>query len=394
MARLIRLDRTGHTTLAEWTTEDLAAREAAVAGLPARARQRHAGQRPSRGRQRRGGEGAAARRRAGGAAPPDRRRLVERRAGAADAPPAAPPERGRARGGRCAVVARGDERADAAPRRAAVDGVDGVDRRRRSRPPGSSCCSSPPLTLPVALGVLRARVVRPLAPGAPGSTLGGPARQRAQREPAGGGRSRGGRVALGLLADLVGHAERELLARRAWPSSAASWARGWSVSGGRSWSGPEGAGWIAGAFGSPSRMGCRAATGSPTCCWRCARTSAASRRWRTRLLGCGVAGAARAAGALACGARRGARSGAWSTAALRDYKAGRSPTAGRASTKSTNFFVSRRGAPWPKRTSFGSRGRASSPSGGSRRGRGSGRASARGGRGSASAGPCWSARRR
>jgi hypothetical protein len=30
MARLIRLDRTGHSTLAEWTDGDLAAREAAV----------------------------------------------------------------------------------------------------------------------------------------------------------------------------------------------------------------------------------------------------------------------------------------------------------------------------------------------------------------------------
>ena len=30
MARLIRLDRTGHTTVAEWTAEDGAAREAAV----------------------------------------------------------------------------------------------------------------------------------------------------------------------------------------------------------------------------------------------------------------------------------------------------------------------------------------------------------------------------
>jgi len=30
MARLIRLDRTGHTTLAEWTAEDAAARDAAV----------------------------------------------------------------------------------------------------------------------------------------------------------------------------------------------------------------------------------------------------------------------------------------------------------------------------------------------------------------------------
>jgi hypothetical protein len=30
MARLIRLDRTGHTTLAEWTREDTASQEAAI----------------------------------------------------------------------------------------------------------------------------------------------------------------------------------------------------------------------------------------------------------------------------------------------------------------------------------------------------------------------------
>lgn len=30
MARLIRLDRTGHTTLAEWTREDPASHEAAI----------------------------------------------------------------------------------------------------------------------------------------------------------------------------------------------------------------------------------------------------------------------------------------------------------------------------------------------------------------------------
>jgi hypothetical protein len=33
MTRLIRLDRTGHTTLAEWTSEDDAARERAVAAF-------------------------------------------------------------------------------------------------------------------------------------------------------------------------------------------------------------------------------------------------------------------------------------------------------------------------------------------------------------------------
>jgi hypothetical protein len=35
MARLIRLDRSGHTTLAEWTGEDPAARERAVAAFRA-----------------------------------------------------------------------------------------------------------------------------------------------------------------------------------------------------------------------------------------------------------------------------------------------------------------------------------------------------------------------
>jgi hypothetical protein len=33
MARLIRMDRTGHTTLAEWTAGDAAATEAAVAAF-------------------------------------------------------------------------------------------------------------------------------------------------------------------------------------------------------------------------------------------------------------------------------------------------------------------------------------------------------------------------
>lgn len=33
MARLIRLDRTGHTTLAEWTAEEVGARDAALAAF-------------------------------------------------------------------------------------------------------------------------------------------------------------------------------------------------------------------------------------------------------------------------------------------------------------------------------------------------------------------------
>ncbi len=35
MSRLIRMDRTGHTTLAEWTTDDTHAVEAAVAAFRA-----------------------------------------------------------------------------------------------------------------------------------------------------------------------------------------------------------------------------------------------------------------------------------------------------------------------------------------------------------------------
>ena len=35
MSRLIRMDRTGHTTLAEWSTEDPASVEAAVAAFRA-----------------------------------------------------------------------------------------------------------------------------------------------------------------------------------------------------------------------------------------------------------------------------------------------------------------------------------------------------------------------
>jgi len=35
MSRLIRMDRTGHTTLAEWTTDDPASVEAAVAAFRA-----------------------------------------------------------------------------------------------------------------------------------------------------------------------------------------------------------------------------------------------------------------------------------------------------------------------------------------------------------------------
>jgi hypothetical protein len=41
MSRLIRLDQTGHTTLAEWTAGDSAAVEAAVAAFDAELEQGH-----------------------------------------------------------------------------------------------------------------------------------------------------------------------------------------------------------------------------------------------------------------------------------------------------------------------------------------------------------------
>ena len=40
MSRLVRMDRTGHTTLAEWTADDPAAVEAAVTAFRERARPR------------------------------------------------------------------------------------------------------------------------------------------------------------------------------------------------------------------------------------------------------------------------------------------------------------------------------------------------------------------
>ena len=135
MARLIRLDRTGHTTLAEWTAEDAAAREAAVEAFRRELDEGMLASVPRADGERRGGPGAAAGRRAGGAAPSDRRRLSGARARWRPSPAAAVPARAAAwpRGGRPLVAPRG-ERADAAPRRAAVDGVDGVDRDRLHGP--------------------------------------------------------------------------------------------------------------------------------------------------------------------------------------------------------------------------------------------------------------------
>ena len=91
------------------------------------------------------------------------------------------------------------------------------------------------------------------------------------------------RVALGLLGDLVGHAERELL-REHGPGARARRARasGCSASRGRSWSARGGRRVdLLVRAGRRDRRSCRPATASPTCCWRCARTSSASPRSRT-----------------------------------------------------------------------------------------------------------------
>ncbi len=76
MSRLIRLDRTGHTTLAEWSgADDVEFRRASEAF----ARELELGMIASATtaeRRRRGGPRAAGRRRARGHAPPDRRRLT------------------------------------------------------------------------------------------------------------------------------------------------------------------------------------------------------------------------------------------------------------------------------------------------------------------------------
>ena len=102
------------------------------------------------------------------------------------------------------------------------------------------------------------------------------------------------RPALGLLGDLVGHQERELLARDG-PGAAA---RAAGRLAGRRGGGADGParrarGWTAGACGWRARRAARRAIGWPTCCWRCARTSGDLRRsptstsraraWRVRM---------------------------------------------------------------------------------------------------------------
>ena len=200
MSRLIRMDSTGHTTLAEWTADDPAAVEARRRGVP------RASSTAGYFAMVTTGEGhaeqvtrAAARRRARDPAPADRRRL------------AAVPSRGRA------------ERAAALPELAAVHWRPRVDaarlrrrgalwtlttvaplvpflgRRRRCSSRSSRWRSRSALAL-LAHAWVDPRALRPAR-----RERRAPARRAAATRPE--------RAALGLLGDLVGHEARELHAR-------------------------------------------------------------------------------------------------------------------------------------------------------------------------------------
>ncbi len=145
MARLIRIDGTGHTTLAEWSVDDPASRKAAVAAfrteldrgmlaaVSAGRRDRGAGSRAAAGR----GSGRAATADRGRVGPDAGRRGPDRSPGGRRSRGGARSRRGASRG--ClGPVAAAVRSAEAAPRRATVDGVDGlrvrsVRRRRRRR---------------------------------------------------------------------------------------------------------------------------------------------------------------------------------------------------------------------------------------------------------------------
>ena len=136
----------------------------------------------------------------------------------AAAPPSARPASARRRA--CAGASDASARTPA-PRRAALDAVDGVDRGRRSCAPGAAAGAIEPLTVPAARDLLRARVGDPVAAGAPRRAPGGADRRRAQRGARPGvDAASAERVALGLLGDLLGHDERDCSPRPGWRCSA------------------------------------------------------------------------------------------------------------------------------------------------------------------------------
>ena len=149
MSRLIRMDHTGHTTLAEWTADDPASVEAAVAAFREELEQRldrdgHARAGPRRARAR-----AAARRGARDHAPADRRRIAGRRGSA---------RRAAGAGERLLAPARG--RAAPAHARAAVD-ADDPRARRPVRPRAIGMVLLSPLAFAGLARRARARVADP-----------------------------------------------------------------------------------------------------------------------------------------------------------------------------------------------------------------------------------------
>ena len=202
MSRLIRLDRTGHTTLAEWSASDQEAYDRAAAAFAQELGRRDDRQRDEPRRDGRGRSRAAARRRPRGHASPDRRRLTL--AGdellsadeAAAAEIAALPEPGRLtetasvpwrQPARCAL---------AAPARLGMDDLDGGDHgavpRRRGAAGGARAAAVHRLALE--------RCARDRDPGALRAArraLGGAARRGALRggDGAGGSGADGARTA-------------------------------------------------------------------------------------------------------------------------------------------------------------------------------------------------------
>ena len=274
MAKLIRMDRTGHTTVAEWTAADPQAVERRRRGVPTRARPRLPGHGHHRPGPRRAGARAAGRRRHGDPAAADQRRLTGRR------PPAGRDgDRRPAHGGRPAAPAQ----------LAAVHWRPRVDARALDRGDrlwtlttvahvvpfalaAAALLALEPLTLPVALVCLAHAWVIPALYAQRGANVVRPRpRRRAGPE----------RVAVGLLGDLVDHEARDLHARTG-PRAAS--AEGWAA-----WlvgeagallvrtvgDGPGASSATASACATPT---CRRATASPTCCSRCAPTRRASPR--------------------------------------------------------------------------------------------------------------------
>ena len=258
MSRLIRMDHTGHSTLAEWTAGDQAAYDAAVTAFR---RELDAGlhRRRLRGRgPRDAGPRAAGRRRPRDHAPADRRRLALCRGRAPRArgrPLATPRDRPHAAHARAAVDAD-----DVRPRRAVLRGrgravpdraVLGAGRRDRARP-----------------GVDHPRPVRRARGRTPCGRAGPRNERRRARRPGPARRPAGPRRARAAAPDRPGDGARRagrLAGRRA--RRAAGRARR-----------PDRA---TASASRPAATSCRRRTGSPTCCWPCAPTSRASRPSRT-----------------------------------------------------------------------------------------------------------------